>query len=74
MSDQERGDPPATYTHSKIARPIKPLNVSEEELHEMQMKIAKKISDGFDEYYRLESLGYRLISPDEIIDDEDTQS
>jgi len=76
MSDEqsnERDDkhPPVTYTHSKVARTIIPPDMNEEELEASRKKIGKMITSGFDEYYRLEMLGYRLMRPDEMIDDQD---
>ncbi|KKL06632.1 hypothetical protein LCGC14_2594120, partial [marine sediment metagenome] len=37
----------------------------------LRQKIGKAINDGFDEYYRLEALGYRLIAPSEILPEGD---
>ena len=63
-------NPPVTYTYTTRGMSSMPTP-SDEELREAEQKLSKMFSDGFDEYYRLEAQGYRLMRPDEMIDSGD---
>jgi hypothetical protein len=58
--------PQVTYKHTKIARSLHdPPN--DKKQREIEQQIAKQISDGFDEYFRLSFLGYRFIQDNELL-------
>lgn len=62
--------PQTTAVSFDVVRSIHPM--PEEDDWELQFEMGKMIQEGFDEFYRLQFEGYRLMRPDEFLPEGDT--